>query len=190
VESAAPRVLALIDKGVRVGEVRAAVDALHDAGIAVEAMAFTGFPAETPAVARATLRWLDAARDRLSLFMLGRFELTSGSRVAAEPDRYGVAEVWGVAGDELGLGTFWRPAAVVDEEDLDDRIEALSTGWRQRRYPWDGRGQGCSNPRLVKWASKAKAVEMPSLSMTTKEEQSTRLRSRRFSSSRRSLARS
>src|SRR5262249_18482848 len=82
VESAAPRVLSLIDKGAPIEVVGDVVDRLAAAGIAPEAMCFSDFPTETRDEALATLRWLGARRDRLGLFIVGRFGLTHGALVA------------------------------------------------------------------------------------------------------------
>ncbi len=57
VESASPRVLGLIDKGAPVAVVSDVIGHLASAGIAAEAMCFTGFPTETLAEALATLKF-------------------------------------------------------------------------------------------------------------------------------------
>lgn len=138
VESANPRVLACIDKGVRVDQVEAAVRALAHAGIAVEAMAFTGFPGETTAQALDTVRWLGRMRPALSLFICGEFALTHGSRVAREPASFGIDEVWGVGGDVLRSGLFWRGRTPGPDQRVDEAVERLSRRWRLRSYPWAG----------------------------------------------------
>src|SRR5262249_29466031 len=71
VQSAAPRVLKLIDKGRPIEEVRQVIGHLAGAGVAVEAMCFTDFPTETHKEAMATVRWLEALRDEVALFILG-----------------------------------------------------------------------------------------------------------------------
>lgn len=140
IESGDARVLALIDKGVTVPTARGAIAALAGAGIAVEAMTFTGFPTETTAEALRTLRLVGEEEQRLALFICGEFALTRGSRVARDPAAFGVAEVWGVDGDEAGTGVFWRPARTLRRDDgrVDDAVEALSRRWHLRAYPWAG----------------------------------------------------
>lgn len=138
VESANPRVLACIDKGVRVDQVEAAVRALAHAGIAVEAMAFTGFPGETTAEALDTIRWLGRMRPALSLFICGEFALTHGSRVARDPASFGVAQTWEVRGDVLRSGLFWQGQTPGPDARIDDAVESLSRRWRLRPYPWAG----------------------------------------------------
>ncbi|HXX67537.1 MAG TPA: radical SAM protein, partial [Polyangiaceae bacterium] len=142
VESAAPRVVSLIDKGIPVETVRDAILHLSHAGVAVEAMCFTDFPSETYAEAMESMRFVENLADDLSLFILGRFDLTHGSLVAQRPGDFGIKEVWGVDGDELGTGLFFaerRPPKRKEEQAaLEKALNALSAGWRLRRYPWAG----------------------------------------------------
>jgi hypothetical protein len=138
VESADPGILARIDKGIRVEDVDAAVMALSSAGVAVEAMAFTGFPGETTAEALRTIRWLKKRRDSLSLFICGEFALTHGSRVAGDPSAFGLAETWEIAGDELRSGLFWRGMKPGPGPKVDAAVEELSEGWNLGSYPWAG----------------------------------------------------
>jgi hypothetical protein len=142
VESAAPRVARLIDKGVAVPDVRAAIEHLAAAGVAVEAMAFTDFPTESGAEALATLRFLDDLHGRLALFICGEFELTHGAPVAARPVDFGLRDTWTLDGDELGTGLFYeekRPAkTAADQARIDAALAALARRWLLRRYPWAG----------------------------------------------------
>lgn len=138
VESAAPRVLARIDKGVRVEDVESATGALAAAGVAVEAMAFTGFPGETSAEALETVAWIGRMRGRLSLFICGEFALTHGSRVARDPAGFGVVETWEMAGDELRSALFWRGRRPGPGPEVDEAVEGLSRRWQLRSYPWAG----------------------------------------------------
>lgn len=142
VESAAARVLELMDKGIDVVTMQGAIEQLAAAGIAVEAMCFADFPTETRAEALATVRWLAAQRERLSLFMFGEFALTHGSRVATQPQRFGLAEIHGVAGDELRSGIFYREQRAAksarDRAVVDAAIGRLAAGWQMRSYPWAG----------------------------------------------------
>jgi hypothetical protein len=142
VESAAPRVLSLIDKGISARDIRRAIESLSEAGVAVEAMCFSDFPTETYREAMQTVEFLRHVREHLSLFILGKFDLTHGSLVAQRPGEFGIKEVWAVEGDELGTGLFWaekQPAKRSSERaKLEEAIGELSTGWRLRRYPWAG----------------------------------------------------
>jgi anaerobic magnesium-protoporphyrin IX monomethyl ester cyclase len=141
VESAAPRVLALIDKGVPVDTVRNAIQNLAGAGVAVEAMCFTDFPTETYREALATLEFLDEQRGDLSLFICGEFDLTHGSLVAQKPEDFGIRRTWQIEGDELGTGLFYeerRRKSDDEREQIDDVLSELSAKWRLSHYPWAG----------------------------------------------------
>src|SRR5208282_1819886 len=71
VESASPRLLSLIDKGIPVEAVADAVVSLSQAGVAVEAMCFSDFPTETTREAMQTVRFVEGLGEELSLFILG-----------------------------------------------------------------------------------------------------------------------
>jgi anaerobic magnesium-protoporphyrin IX monomethyl ester cyclase len=142
VESAAPRVLSLVDKGIPVDAVRDAITSLSGAGVAVEAMCFSDFPTETYREAMETVRFVEGIGDDLSLFILGRFDLTHGSLVAQRPGEFGIGAVWQVEGDELGTGLFFaerrRSKRPADQAKLEAAVGALSARWSLRRYPWAG----------------------------------------------------
>jgi anaerobic magnesium-protoporphyrin IX monomethyl ester cyclase len=142
VESASPRLLSLIDKGIPVEAVADAVVNLSQAGVAVEAMCFSDFPTETTREAMQTVRFVEGLGEELSLFILGRFDLTHGSLVAQKPGDFGIKEVWGVEGDELGTGLFFaerrQPKRAAGLEKLEAAVTALSSRWSLRRYPWAG----------------------------------------------------
>ena len=142
VESASPRVLRLIDKGVTPAVVGKAVRNLAQAGIAAEIMCFTDFPTETFDEAMATLRFLEKQAPHIAAFIVGQFELTHGSRVAREPAHFGVRESWIVQGDALGTALFFaerRPSKRARERvRLEQALDRLASGWLLRSYPWAG----------------------------------------------------
>lgn len=142
VESGCQRVLAAMEKGTRVEVMGRVAEDLAAAGVAVEAMTFTDFPGETRAEALDTLRWLERHHDAVALFVCGTFALTAGAKVAEDPARFGLAETWRVAGDELGTGLFWREATPsktdADRGAVDEALEDLGERWRLRPYPWAG----------------------------------------------------
>ncbi len=142
IESASPRLIRLIDKGVFLEEMTAAVENLAAAGIAVEAMCFTDFPTEDRPDAEATLAWIRELRQDIALFICGRFGLSHGSRVAAEPHAFGVDEFWHLDGDLWQTGLFYRERreakTIGDRETVDRRIDDLSAGWWLHDYPWAG----------------------------------------------------
>jgi anaerobic magnesium-protoporphyrin IX monomethyl ester cyclase len=142
VESAAPRVLELIDKGAPVDVAADTVRNLDQAGIAVEIMSFTGFPTETAEEATATLRFIGDLSEHVAAFIVGQFALTHGSRVARDPHRFGLLDVWQVAGDMLGTALFFReggrPRTSRQADVLERQLDRLSSRWQLRRYPWAG----------------------------------------------------
>jgi hypothetical protein len=142
VESGNPRVLGLIDKGAPVPVVGDVIQRLDQAGIAVEAMCFTGFPSESYSEALDTLRFLADRHDQLAAFIIGRFDLTHGALVAQDPERFGLREIWQAEGDQLGTALFYEPFSPArsagEEEQLDHDVETLSAAWLLRRYPWAG----------------------------------------------------
>jgi hypothetical protein len=142
VESASPRVLRLIDKGITPAGAARAVRNLARAGIAAEVMCFTDFPTETFAEAMATLEFLERHAPHIAVFIVGQFELTHGSRVAQDPARFGLREIWTVQGDELGTALFFaerKPGKRGRERvRLEQALDRLAAGWLLRTYPWAG----------------------------------------------------
>lgn len=142
VESAAPRVLKLIDKGQPIDVVRDVIDRLADSSIAVEAMCFTDFPTETRDEALSTLRFLQEEQDDVALFIVGRFGLTHGARVAQEPSSFGLSEVFSLEGDELATGLFFtekkRAKRPHDHARVDAALDEVSAAYWLRHYPWAG----------------------------------------------------
>jgi len=142
IESAAPRVLKLINKGATVPEMATAIQNLADAGIAVEAMCFSGFPTETFSEARETLAFLEQQRAHLALFIYGQFGLVSGARVAQQPQDFGIREIWQVAGDEFIGQLFYEekisPKSETQIHKIDQLLDRLAASWWLHRYPWAG----------------------------------------------------
>jgi len=142
VESASPRVLSLIDKGIRVEDMRQVIENLSEAGMAVEAMCFSDFPTESYREALATIELVRGLTPHLSLFILGRFDLTHGSLVAQKPGDFGIKEVWHIEGDELQTGLFFQERQEAKSErqraQVEGLVSELSARWSLRRYPWAG----------------------------------------------------
>jgi hypothetical protein len=142
VESASPRVLRLIDKGLTPLVVVKAVRNLAEAGIAAELMCFTDFPTETFDEAMATLRFLEKETSHIAAFIVGQFELTHGSRVAREPAHFGLREMWSVQGDALETALFFAERTPSkrqrDRVRLEHALDRLASGWLLRSYPWAG----------------------------------------------------
>jgi hypothetical protein len=142
VESASPRVLRLINKGITPGGAATAVRNLARAGIAAEVMCFSDFPTETFAEAMATLHFIERHAPYIAAFIVGQFQLTHGSRVARDPTYFGLREMWTVQGDELGTALFFaerKPGKRGRERvRLERALEQLASGWLLRSYPWAG----------------------------------------------------
>ncbi len=142
VESASPRVLHLIDKGITPSRAARAVRNLARADIAAEVMCFSDFPTETFSEAMATLAFIERHAPHIAVFIVGQFELTHGSRVARDPTRFGLREIWAVQGDELGTALFFaeRKSGKRDRDRvrLERELEQLASGWLLRSYPWAG----------------------------------------------------
>lgn len=142
VESAHPRVLELINKGIAPTTAARAVRHLAQAGIAAELMCFTDFPTETYAEAVDTLQFLADEAESIAAFIVGQFELTHGSAVAQAPERFGLREIWGVDGDGLATALFFaekrRSKTPAQRARLEAMLDQLAQGWLLRPYPWAG----------------------------------------------------
>jgi hypothetical protein len=119
-----------------------AVRNLGQAGIAAELMCFTDFPTETYAEALETLDFLEEHYPHIAAFIVGQFDLTHGSRVAREPERFGLRDIWSVQGDALGTALFFteRKASKRDRDRLrlEQALDRLAQRWLLRSYPWAG----------------------------------------------------
>ena len=142
VESAAPRVLKLIDKGAPIEAVRDVIHNLSSADIAAEAMCFTDFPTETCAEALATVRFLEDLKDDVAIYIVGEFDLTHGALVAQRPADFGLRDVYQLDGDLFGTGLFFEEARASkkprEQERIDTALSRLGRMWRLRTYPWAG----------------------------------------------------
>jgi hypothetical protein len=87
-ESACPRILGQIDKGIDIERGPAILRGFHDAGIMVHLFVLFGFPGETEEEARETFRFVRDNRD--SVFSAGASVLGVGkySPISLHPDRY------------------------------------------------------------------------------------------------------
>jgi hypothetical protein len=142
IESASPRVLRLIDKGITPTRAATALRNLAGAGIAAEVMCFTDFPTETFAEAMMTLGFVEQHAPHIAAFIVGQFELTHGSRVARDPARFGLREIWTAQGDQLGTALFsaeCKPGKRGRERvRLETTLDRLASRWLLRTYPWAG----------------------------------------------------
>ena len=156
IESASPRVLKLINKGITPETMAAAVKNLAGQGIAVEAMCFNAFPTETLSEANTTLQFIRDLKKDIALFICGRFGLWHGSHVALHPEQYEIRQIWQLAGDELGTALFYESSgpsrSPEDQERIDDAIDRLSRQWWLHDYPWAG---SLSTAHTLLWYARA-----------------------------------
>lgn len=89
-ESGNQRILDLIDKGTKVAYMGETMRNFAAAGIAVQLMAFTDFPTETPAEKKETYEFVQAHEDYWSTGGMGAFLLTGTSIIARNPERFGI----------------------------------------------------------------------------------------------------
>jgi anaerobic magnesium-protoporphyrin IX monomethyl ester cyclase len=89
-ESGNQRILDLIDKGTKVGYMGETMKNFSSAGIAVQLMAFTDFPTETPAEKKETFDFIKQYDDYWSTGGMGTFLLTGTSMIAKNPEKFGI----------------------------------------------------------------------------------------------------
>jgi radical SAM superfamily enzyme YgiQ (UPF0313 family) len=92
-EAGSQRVLDLMRKGTKVEEVSRVLEAAHGAGIWNLAFVLFGFPTETKAEWRSTLRLLESCRDRIDALSKSQFVLLEGSDIFSRPERYGISRI-------------------------------------------------------------------------------------------------
>jgi hypothetical protein len=141
VESGADRVLRAMDKGLSVARVREVNARFHQAGIATAWMTFSGHPGEKAADALETARLIHQQRNVVDLFILGRFGLTSGARIAADPGRYGLGRVFYCQTDDFRLFPLYEDLSSAPSRDdprVDKAVARLSQEYFLDHYPWAG----------------------------------------------------
>jgi hypothetical protein len=89
-ESGNQRILDLIDKGTKVDFMAATMKNFASAGAAVQLMAFTDFPTETPEEKKETFDFIEANKDYWSTGGMGAFLLTGTSMIARNPEKFGI----------------------------------------------------------------------------------------------------
>ncbi len=142
IESASDRLLNLMVKGTKSGANAEVIRHMAEAGIAVQAMTFLGFPTETFDEAAATLDFLDSLSDSIALFFTVDFDMQPGAPVYHEPEKYGVRKVWHLRGDEFKERAKFAedgPGKTSEEEArLTERVNALFRKFGRRLYPYAG----------------------------------------------------
>lgn len=89
-ESGNQRILDLIDKGTKVQFMGETMKNFSEAGVAVQLMAFTDFPTETPEEKNETFDFIRQHDDYWAAGGLGTFLLTGTSMIAKDPERFGI----------------------------------------------------------------------------------------------------
>ncbi len=107
-ESAVPRVLARMDKGVDPERAAAVLAACARHGIRAFVMFFVGFPGETRSEAQATLDFVAARGDDVTHVAFSNFILEQHSPVHRDPERYGIEEVLPYRDEDLKIYSEYR----------------------------------------------------------------------------------
>ena len=102
-ESASPRVLVAMNKGIDLQAAGRELQGLAGAGMAVVPTFFVGFPGSRASDERMTLRFLWRHRAAVTTASAAHFSLERHSLVHADPGRYGVRRVWAPPGEDLAL---------------------------------------------------------------------------------------
>lgn len=89
-ESGNQRILDLIDKGTKVDCMSETMKNFANAGVAVQLMAFTDFPTETPSEKKETFDFIERNNDYWATGGMGTFLLTGTSMIAKNPERFGI----------------------------------------------------------------------------------------------------
>ncbi|MBU4393911.1 MAG: radical SAM protein, partial [Proteobacteria bacterium] len=144
VESCSQAVLRLMHKGITPERVRSVNRSFHQAGISTAWMTFLGHPGEGFKEAKTTLDLLSAERKVVDQFIVGTFGLTPGSRIACQPEEFGIDSIYFTAGDVFRLFPLYTvPTAGTTINDrqsaqLDAQIDDLSSRYQLDHYPWAG----------------------------------------------------
>jgi Radical SAM superfamily len=89
-ESGNQRILDLIDKGTKINYMAETMKNFSSAGVAVQLMAFTDFPTETPEEKQETFEFVQNNKDYWSTGGMGGFLLTGTSIIAKDPEKFGI----------------------------------------------------------------------------------------------------
>jgi radical SAM superfamily enzyme YgiQ (UPF0313 family) len=113
-ESAVPRVLARIDKGIDPAWAEQVLRGCAAAGVRAFVMFFLGFPGETREEAEATLAFVERLRGPITHVAFSNFILEHKSPVYREPGRYGITEILPYADEDLKIYSDYRVAEGLD----------------------------------------------------------------------------
>jgi hypothetical protein len=107
-ESAVPRVLDLMEKGVEPPRAAAILRECARVGIRTFVMFFIGFPTETRAEAEETIRFVEGLRREITHIAFSNFILEQQSPVYRQPARYGITEILPFVDEDLKIYSEYR----------------------------------------------------------------------------------
>lgn len=166
-ESGNQRILNLIDKGTEVNQVLETITHFKEVGIAVQMMAFTGFPTESFEEAMDSVRFLEDYRDLWTFGGLGEFVLTRGAIVAKRPQDFGLKEVTPYKGQDIWWELYYKEDNLLTDEQINqlrDRKNALDVIDFDR--PWLG---GVDTPHTIFYCDKYGDKVLEEINMATQD---------------------
>ncbi len=107
-ESAVPRVLDLMEKGIDPSWAASVLRECARVGIRTFVMFFIGFPSETRAEAEETIRFVEDLRRDITHVAFSNFILEQQSPVHRRPDRYGITEILPYPAEDLKIYSEYR----------------------------------------------------------------------------------
>lgn len=143
VESGSQRVLDLMQKGTKLSAMAETMKNCAGAGIAVQIMAFNGFPSETKAEGEATFAFLRDNYSNWSCGGVGQFVLTGGAAIAKNPKKFGIT-IMKTEGADVARSVAYREGnegerKLLLTEDADEpKCEAHGMFPRTPGRPWAG----------------------------------------------------
>jgi len=132
-ESGNQRILDLIDKGTKVAFMGETMKNFAEVGVAVQLMAFSDFPSETPAEKEETRQFIREHQEHWSTGGLGTFLLTGTAIVAKDPARFGVRLV-----ETEDVDVLRALAYEADQDSRDEESKAMLTEDRDASFDSNG----------------------------------------------------
>ena len=114
----------------------------YEAGIATAWMTFLHHPKETAEDAFATLNWIREQQDYISLFIVGEFGLTPGSKIYGEAKNFNLKKIYYTAGDFFKLYPLFeektKNSSAQYRAELAEEINEIASNFNLSHYPWAG----------------------------------------------------
>jgi len=133
-ESGSQRILDLIDKGTKVAFMGETMKNFAEVGVAVQLMAFSDFPSETPVEKEETRSFVREHQEHWSAGGIGTFLLTGTAIVAKDPARFGVRLV-----EREDVDVLRALAYEMDQDSRDEESKAMLTEDRDASFDSKGR---------------------------------------------------